>query len=385
MGTEELWRSMQIHKKYGFTKIINARGTFTPLGVSRSSKEVAGAAAAALSEFFVIDELQDLASEVIARLTGAEAATVTHCAAAGITLSAAAAIAGSAPDKVAALPNTTGMANRVVLPAGHSINYGGSLLQALRLAGAIPVLAGTDVACSIGDLNQALMHPDTACLLLVSSRLVRGEMVDPVEAVAAAHYRGVPAIIDGAAQDLRIKELLATGADIVLLSAQKYLAAPTAGLVIGRNEIVNAVRAHEIGIGRAMKATKESIIGVLTAIEERERLDLSEWISLQEEKVKGFIAQANEIPGISAMAVRDPSGLPVLRACLTVDPMGAGMDARALVHALRQGSQPIWVMEHNIDKEQLFLELVPLVDEEIQVILLQLTAILSEAQNQQEK
>jgi L-seryl-tRNA(Ser) seleniumtransferase len=368
---------MQIHKKYGLTRFINARGTFTPLGVSRSSDKIARASAEALSEFFVIEELQTVVSEAIARLTDAEAGTVTHCTAAGITLSVAAVMAGSTPDKVAALPDTTGMANRVVLPAGHAIDYGQSLLQALRLAGATPVLAGTDEACSTGDLEKELAHEDTAGLLLVSSRLVHGERVDFIEAVAAAHRRGVPAIIDGAAQDMRINELLAAGADIVLTSAHKYLAAPTAGLIIGRKEMIRAVRAHENGIGRAMKATKEGIIGVLTALEEREQLDLNSWRNEQDEKVTGFVAQANELPGIKARLVPDPSGMPFSRACLTLNPLQSGMDARELAHVLRTGVPQIWVMEHKVDANQLYLELVPLTDSELQVILARLATVLS--------
>ena len=61
-------------------------------------------------------------------------------------------------------------------------------------------------------------------------------------------------------------------ADLVLVSAQKYLASPTAGLIIGRKRLVHACRAHEKGIGRAMKATKEAVIGVLAALEERQNL-----------------------------------------------------------------------------------------------------------------
>lgn len=81
---------MDLHQRYGLTPVINAAGTFTPLGVSRSSTRVAAAAAAALSQFVVIDELQDRAGRALARATRAEAGAVVHCAAAGITLSVAA-------------------------------------------------------------------------------------------------------------------------------------------------------------------------------------------------------------------------------------------------------------------------------------------------------
>lgn len=88
-----------------------------------------------------------------------------------------------------------------------------------------------------------------------------------VNAVAAAHAQGLPAIIDAAAQDMRIDDLLKTGADLVLVSAHKYLASPTAGLVIGKKHMVDAVRAQGKGIGRAMKASKEAICDVLATIE----------------------------------------------------------------------------------------------------------------------
>lgn len=248
---------MSLHDKYQLTRIINAAGTFTPLGVSRSTPAVAESARAALSEFVVIDELQDAVSAAIARFTGAEAGAVTHCVAAGITLSVAAAMGGKAPDRVARLPDTSGLPNRVVLPAAHAIDYGHPIEQDIRLAGAQPVLVGSDEECGIEDIDVALGHEDTACLLLVSSRLVRGKPIDMAKAVTAAHRRGVPAIIDGAAQDMRIGELLETGADLVLVSGHKYLASPTAGLVIGQRGLIEAVRAQETGLGRAMKPPRK--------------------------------------------------------------------------------------------------------------------------------
>jgi L-seryl-tRNA(Ser) seleniumtransferase len=365
---------MEIHDRYRLTPVINAAGTYTPLGVSRSSERVSAAAAAALREFFVIDELQAAASNAIARWSGAEAGAATHCAAAGITLSVAAAMTGDDPERVAVLPDADGMRARVVLPAGHAVNYGHPIAQDVRLAGATPVLAGTQAGCSVAALETALAHPETACLLLVSSRLVRGAPLDLAASVAAAHRRGVPAIIDGAAQDLRVRELLATGADLVVLSAQKYLASPTAGLVVGRKALVAAVRAHEQGIGRAMKATKEAIVGVLAALEERQALDLAAWRAEQRDKVERFVERANALPGVSAAAAPDPAGMPFPRARLAVDPARAGLDAAALARALREGTPSIRVMEHELTAGRLVLELVPLTAEEVDTILARIAA-----------
>src|SRR5690349_21064058 len=148
---------MGAHERYGLTEVVNAHGTFTPLGVSRSSAGVAAAVAEALPEFFVMDELADRAGVVLAAATGAEAGAVTHCTAASITLAVAAAMAGADPRRIASLPDATDMHNRVVLPAGHVVSYGQSILQAVRLAGASVILAGSsETRCTTADLDDAL-------------------------------------------------------------------------------------------------------------------------------------------------------------------------------------------------------------------------------------
>ncbi|MES1939220.1 aromatic amino acid beta-eliminating lyase/threonine aldolase [Salinisphaera sp. T5B8] len=59
---------MDLQTRHGLTPIINAAGTFTPLGVSRSSPYVAQTVADALGQFFVIDELQTRLSQTVADL-----------------------------------------------------------------------------------------------------------------------------------------------------------------------------------------------------------------------------------------------------------------------------------------------------------------------------
>ncbi|MGY0021944.1 aminotransferase class V-fold PLP-dependent enzyme [Streptomyces sp. cg35] len=368
---------MGLHDLYGLTQVINARGPFTPLGVSRSDPRVGAATAAALGEFFVMEELQDLASRVLAEATGAQAATVVHCTSSAITLAVAASMTGTSPERIAALPDTSGLPTRVVLPAGHAVHYGHPLVQDIRLAGATPVLAGTGDDCTLADLERELAHPATACLLLVSSRLVRGACVPLADAVAAAHRRGVPAVVDGAAQDFRITELLGTGADLVLVSGQKYLGSPTAGVVLGGAGPVRAVRAQEKGIGRAMKAGKEAVLGVLAALQVRQDTDPDAWRRAQTEKVARFVERAGALPGIRATLAADPTGLPFPRAKLGVDAAGGGPDAAALARSLRAGSPAIWVLDHAQDQGELLLELVPLTDREIDVVLDRLARLLA--------
>jgi len=350
---------MGVHERWGVSRVVNAHGTYTPLGVSRTPEPVAAAVADALREFFVIDQLADRASEALAAATGADAGAVVHCTSAATTIAVAAAMAGSDPARIAALPDTTGMRHTVVVPAGHAVDYGQSNLQAVRLSGARAVLAGTERRCDLDDLTGALSAPGVACLLLVSSRLARpGEPVDLAGAVRAAHARGVPAVVDAAAQFPRIDTLTALGADAVLVSGQKYLASPTAGLVLGTREFVRAVRDQDRGIGRGMKPTKEALIGVLAALEAWRG---KEWIAAEAARAERFVRDADALPGISARAWPDPAGAPVTRAVLTVD------DAERAAAELAAGDPPVFVMTNAAG--ELVLELVSLTGEEITLIL----------------
>jgi hypothetical protein len=70
---------MTIHAQYGLTRVINANGTYTPLGVSRSSGHVGHVVTAALGEVFIIDALQKVLSLEAAGMTGAEAGADEMC------------------------------------------------------------------------------------------------------------------------------------------------------------------------------------------------------------------------------------------------------------------------------------------------------------------
>ena len=366
---------MFFQESQNLSTVINARGTFTPLGVSRSSSIVCEAVVEALSNYFIIDELQDLASKSISKFANSEAATVTHCTASGITISIAATMTGMSQERIAALPHTKGMADCVIIPSSHCVNYGHSILQAIRISGATPVIAGKDECCSLDDIEQQIVKNNTCCLFLVSSKLVESGALDFTEAVKLAHKHGIPTIIDGAAQDFRIKELIQTEADLVLISAQKYLKAPTAGLVVGKKRLVDAVRAQENGIGRGMKATKEALIGVLAAIQERESLNLEEWKKLQQLKIDNFVESSNSINGIFASAEPDPTGLPFSRAYLKIDANITRFDARTIASKLASGKPAIWVIDQKSGIGELGFELVQTTKSELDIILKQLTEL----------
>lgn len=357
-------------------RVLNAAGTFTTVGVSRSSPGVAQAAAWALQRHLVIDDLQALASRELAAFSGAAAGTVVHCAAAGITLSVAAAMTGPDPALIARLPDAEGLRSRVLVPAPHLVEYGHPLATDIRLAGGRVHACGDADRCTLEAITPALAMPDVACLLLVSSRLTRDPAFDYVAACAAARAAGVPVVIDGAAQDLRVRELTAMAPAAVVLSAHKYLASPTAGLLVGEAGFIDAVRLQQRGIGRAMKPSKEAIVGVLMALQERHSLDLDAWRAQQQDKAGRIARSLAGLDGVAASVVQDPAGAPIPRVRLTLS--GGADAAMRVARQLRQSDPQIWVMEHGIAQGVLTLEAVglraPEVDQLIGALRLALTA-----------
>ena len=81
---------MTIQEKYGFRKVLNARGPATILGAARVSDPIRKEIYDILGESVEIWELQRSASQRIARLTGAQAGCVVNCSSAGMAIAAAA-------------------------------------------------------------------------------------------------------------------------------------------------------------------------------------------------------------------------------------------------------------------------------------------------------
>ena len=156
---------MNIFAQWGLRQVINASGKMTALGATAVAPEVAEALARGAQEYVVMDELLAAAGERIARATGAEAAVPTIGAAAGIAIATAACVAGTDLAAIEALPDSLGRPNEVVLPKGHSVHFGASITQMIRLGGGKPVEAGhtnlvtaAHLECAITDRTVALFY-----------------------------------------------------------------------------------------------------------------------------------------------------------------------------------------------------------------------------------
>src|SRR5512144_1501836 len=108
-----------VYEKLGVKTIINGMGTVTILGGSLMPPEVVRAVEEASRHFVDLPDLQAKAGARIAELIGVPAAMVTAGAASAITVATAAAMTKGDPDKIAQLPDTTGLPFEVV-QQGHS-------------------------------------------------------------------------------------------------------------------------------------------------------------------------------------------------------------------------------------------------------------------------
>ena len=339
----------------------------TKLSAAVVPEEVIAAVSEALRHFFDLDELQAAAGQVIAQASGAESGFVTACTSAGITLSVAASMTGTDLGRVHQLPDTSGMRRRVVIQKGHCVDYGAPITQAIRLAGARPVEIGTVSRCHAQHLRHALSTGDAAAVIAVESHhAVQHGQLPLQDVVEIAHGFGVPVIVDGAAQDLRLRELVATGADLVITSAHKFLCAPTAGVVAGRHSLIEAAYLQNQGVGRGMKAGKEAIIGAMAALELRERTGIPEWQAEQDRKVRLILKRLEAAPGLHLGVDPDPNGNPFSRARITPD--GGARRAAALVAGLAAGDPTIVARAHHVDEGYFYLDAIEMTDEQIEFV-----------------
>ncbi|RWY89245.1 aminotransferase class V-fold PLP-dependent enzyme [Rhizobium leguminosarum] len=347
--------STDIRPSLGLRPVINVSGTMTSLGASIVVPEAISAMASILPHFVEINDLQRKASAVIARLTGGEAGFVTASCSAGISLAVAGAITGNNLLAIEKLPDVAAEKNEVLVQMGHVVSYGAPVDQAIRLAGGKVVLVGQATSTHRFHMENAITDKTAAAVYVVSHHVVDYGLLNLKEFVEIAHAKGVPVIVDAASEyDLRI--FLEQGADIALYSGHKFLGGPTTGIVAGRKELVRHAFLQNMGIGRGMKVGKESIFGVMAALEAWENRDHAGIRERETGYLNLWKRTLDGRPGLTALIEPDPTNNPLDRLRLIVDPEQAHITAWDLADALAKGSPPIIVRDHEVEHRYFYLD-----------------------------
>ncbi|HEX5328364.1 MAG TPA: aminotransferase class V-fold PLP-dependent enzyme, partial [Acetobacteraceae bacterium] len=248
--------------RLGVRPFINCCSVRTIHGGSLIRPEVRTAMTRAATQFVNIYELMEAAGRRIAELTGSEFGIVTPGSAAAVCLGTAGAVAGNDPERIARLPFTEGMRNRVLMPKGHRFTYD----HAIRMVGAT-----IHEFASVAELARMLEDPAVAMICIYGR--IEGNGPVPIEdIVKLARPKNVPVMVDAASEHIeRPCPWLVRGADMVIYSGGKFLQGPqVSGVLFGRERSIRAAWANASphqGIGRPMKVSKEDIIGVVSALE----------------------------------------------------------------------------------------------------------------------
>lgn len=371
------------HEALGLRPVINVSGTMTSLGASIVVPEAIAAMAAILPQFVEINDLQRKVSPVIARLTGGESGFVTASCSAGISLAVAGAMTGDDIAAIERLPDTAGLKNEVVIQIGHVVSYGAPVDQAIRLAGARPVLVGQATSAHRYHIEGAINERTAAAVYVVSHHVVQYGLVGLGEFVEVCHAKGVPVIVD-AASEYDLKGFVAAGADIVLYSGHKFLGGPTSGIVAGSKALVRSAFLQNLGIGRGMKVGKESMLGVMAALEAWEERDHA-GIRARE---KGYLHLWRDTlegrPGVKPVVEPDPTGNPLDRLRVSITPEEAHITAWDLADALARGNPPIIVRDHEVEHNYFYLDPCNLHPGQETIVAERLTAELTKARNSNE-
>ncbi len=201
------------------------------------------------------------AESIITRLTGAEAALVVNNNAAAVTLILAAFARGK----------------QVVVSRGQLVEIGGGFRvpEVMQQSGATLVEVGTTNRTYIADYARVI-NEQTALLMRVHSSNFKmvgfTHEATLAELAALAHEKGLLCVDDlgsgtlldtsayGLAHEPMPQESLAAGADLVSFSGDKLLGGPQAGIIIGNQRAVDALKKHPLT--RAFRVDKVTLAGV---------------------------------------------------------------------------------------------------------------------------
>ncbi|WP_159587639.1 hypothetical protein [Chelativorans xinjiangense] len=117
-----------------------------------------------------------------------------------------------------------------------------------------------------------------------------------------------------------------------------------------------------------MKAGKESIAGLIGALEAWEKRDHEGIRREEDRKLNVILKTLDGLPGLIARKVPDPTGNPLDRIMLAVLPEEAEMTAAQMAEALARETVPIIVRGHEVELGHFFIDVCNLRDGEETIV-----------------
>ncbi len=182
-----------------------------------------------------------------------------------------------------------GQKREIIVSRSQQVEIGGSfrIPDVMKQSGAIMIEVGATNRTRIEDF-QAAISPRTAALFLAhsSNYTINGftEFPDLAELVRLARQKKIPLIYDlgsgrlgGIGTKLEgekdIQEILSAGCDLVSFSGDKLLGGPQAGLLCGRQAIIDILHRHPLY--RALRPDKLTLFALEATLQSYIRNDLS--------------------------------------------------------------------------------------------------------------
>lgn len=398
---------MSIYEEFGIEPIINASGAVTRLGGAPMPPAVLDAFCAAAQECVPLDQLQGIASRIIADVTGAEAGIVTGGAAAALTLGTAAILARDDLRRIERLPNCDFPCEFVVAREqrngyDHAVRAAGAKL--IEVGFHEPVAGSGVRRCEAWEIEAAI-GPETAGIFYVHSTDSRPALPDVVE-VARRH--DLPVLVDAAGElppRENLRSILACGADLVAFSGGKAIRGPQAsGILCGRRDLVGSAALQMLdlddhfelwdppdnlidkrrlkglprhGIGRAMKVSKEGIVALLTALRKFVAGHHDGDRTAMRERLERIAKNLIDLPvRCRLMVPEDRQSTPQLE--IEIDEAKLSRSAFEVCQRLRRGSPPVYVGHWKLDEGVLVVHPLHLDDNRTEMLSGRLRSELSE-------
>ena len=320
----------------------------------------------------------------IAGLLGTEAAHPTAGCAAAIILSAAIAMTGDDKQKMAQLPDTTGMKTQILIQSPHRY----WVQTCFQFAGARLRAVGTSESCTAEQLENAI-DDNTAAIAFALSHPPgylfphHDNMVSLADTAAIGRRHNVPVVVDGNAQIFPLDYFRenAQSADLVCFGGKYFGSSHSTGFVTGRADLVDALRqldfvgsipydttdsgARTIGaltgipagsgyaFGRGMKLDRQQVVALAVATDEWFRMDHDARRAEYERRMAVVADQVADTPGVSTEPVPYDSYLLVRLEIRLDDDFGAA--AEDVAADLDAATPRIFLGVHEDNPQTLFM------------------------------